>query len=141
MEGAMTNDTSYEHYRRDEAEPIERLDEQRRAADAAAQWERIRQFMRARGFLGEFESNLGDLHRYRIRWERKRGLALRAARSHADDLIARVKTDDGLGIGWDGAIRRPAPSRKSRPNATLSTSMKTESFSTMPESSINKALA
>jgi hypothetical protein len=34
----MTNDTSYEHYRRDEAEVIERLDEQRRAADAAAQW-------------------------------------------------------------------------------------------------------
>jgi len=104
MEGAMTNDTSYEHYRRDEAELIERLDERRRAADAAAQWERIRQFMPARGFLGEFESNLGDLHRYRIRWERKRGLSLRAAKSHADDLIARVKTDDGLGIGWDGAI-------------------------------------
>ena len=26
--------------------------------DAAAQWESIRQLMRARGFLGEFESNL-----------------------------------------------------------------------------------
>ena len=47
--------------------------------------------MRARGFLGEFESNLGDLHRYRIRWERKRGVSLRAARLHADDLITRVK--------------------------------------------------
>jgi hypothetical protein len=93
MEGAMTNDTSYEHYRRDEAEPIERLDEQRRAADAAAQWESIRQFMPASGFLGEFESNLGDLHRYRIRWERRRGVSLRVARSHADDLIERVKKD------------------------------------------------
>ena len=89
----MTNDTSYEHYRRDEAEVIERLDEQRRAADAAAQWERTRQFMRARGFRGEFESNLDDLHRYRIRWERRRGLSLRAARSYADDLITRVKKD------------------------------------------------
>ena len=77
----------------DEADLIERLDEQRRAADAAAQWESIRQLMRARGFLGEFESNLGDLHRYRIRWERKRGVSLRAARLHADDLITRVKKD------------------------------------------------
>ena len=49
MEGAMTHDTSYERYRRDKAELIERLDEQRRAADAAAQWESIRQLMRARG--------------------------------------------------------------------------------------------
>ena len=59
---------------RDEAELTERLDERRRAADEAAQWERIRQFMRGHGLLGEFES---DLRRYRIRWERRRGISLR----------------------------------------------------------------
>ena len=49
--------------------------------------------MRARGWLGEFESTLRDLRRCRIRWERKRGISLRAARLHADDLIERVKKD------------------------------------------------
>ena len=76
---------------RDEAELTERLDERRRAADEAAQWERIQAVYGARGWLGEFESNLRDLRRYRIRWERKRGISLRAARLRADDLIERVK--------------------------------------------------
>ena len=59
---------------RDEAELTERLDERRRASDAAAHWEKIRHFIGARGWLGEFESNLRDLRRYRIRWERKRDI-------------------------------------------------------------------
>jgi hypothetical protein len=92
MGGAMKNDdTAYERYRRDEAELTERLDEQRRAADEAAKWERVRQFMRERGSLDAFEANLRDFRRSRIRWERKRGNSLRDARLRADDVIARLK--------------------------------------------------
>ena len=88
-----SDNTSYERYRRAEAEITEQLEERRRAAEEAAKRARILQFARARGFHDEFESNLRDLHRYMVRSERMCGSSLREARGHADVVIARVWKD------------------------------------------------
>jgi hypothetical protein len=87
------NDSSYDRYRRAEAELAERLDESRQAAEEAAEWEKIRQTMRELGFLDEFESDVRKLRGWLVRTERRRGRSLRDAKLHADGVIARLRND------------------------------------------------
>jgi hypothetical protein len=85
------DDTSYDRYRRDQAELSEVLEERRRSSEDAAKWETFWQTLRERGSLDEFDSNVRKLRSGLIRGERKAGKSLRDARSHADDVIARVR--------------------------------------------------
>ena len=85
------NDTSYDRYRQAEAELSEQLEERRRAAEEAIQWERYRQTQRERGTLDEVESRERWLRGSLIRTERKRGRSLRDARQYADTVVARFR--------------------------------------------------
>jgi hypothetical protein len=88
----MRNDeTPYDRYRREEEELTQRLDEQRRTAEDAAEWERRRQTLREHGDRDATESGMRKIRASAIRAERKRGKSLRAARLSADELIARVR--------------------------------------------------
>ena len=85
------NDTSYDRYRQGEAELSEQLEERRRAAEEATQWERYRQAQRELGTLDEVESRERWLHGSLIRRERKRGRSLPDARLYADTFVARLR--------------------------------------------------
>ena len=85
------NDSSFEDYRRAEAELAERLDETRRAVEEAEDWERTRQTLRERGVLDWVDSELRKIHKALIRSERRRGKLLRDARLYADGVMARVR--------------------------------------------------
>lgn len=87
------NDGSYDRYRRDEAELREQLEERRRAAEDAAEWDGTRQTLRQLGVLERVESNLHKLRSALITSERKGGKALADARLYADCVIARVRKD------------------------------------------------